>query len=99
MATAIVPPIYDPHLADWNIDMATERAYAMAMWLGRHQGLLIGVSAAAAVAASLEVAEAEHNAGREATIVHNSLRRRRQVPLGALLVRPQLLQTSTSRIN
>jgi len=69
MATAIVPPIYDPHLADWNIDMATERAYAMAKWLGRHQGLLIGVSAAAAVAAALEVAEGEHAAGREATVV------------------------------
>jgi S-sulfo-L-cysteine synthase (O-acetyl-L-serine-dependent) len=33
MATAIVPPIYDAKLADWNIDMATERAYAMAKWL------------------------------------------------------------------
>jgi cysteine synthase B len=69
MATAIVPPIYDPNLADLNIDMATERAYAMAKWLGRNQGLLIGVSAAAAVAAALEVAESEHAAGREATIV------------------------------
>ncbi len=69
MATAIVPPIYDDKLADWNIDMATERAYAMAKWLGRNQGLLVGVSAAAAVAASLEVAEAEHAAGREAVIV------------------------------
>ncbi len=69
MATAIVPPIYDSHLADLNIDMATERAYAMAKWLGRNQGLLIGVSAAAAVAASLQVAEAEYAAGREATIV------------------------------
>jgi cysteine synthase B len=69
MATAIVPPIYDPNLADWNIDMATERAYAMAKWLGRNQGLLIGVSAAAAVAAALEVAEAEYAAGREATVV------------------------------
>jgi cysteine synthase B len=69
MATAIVPPIYDPHLADANIDMATERAYAMAKWLGRHQGLLIGVSAAAAVAAALEVAEGEAAAGREAVVV------------------------------
>jgi cysteine synthase B len=69
MATAIVPPIYDPHLADRNIDMATERAYAMAKWLGRHQGLLIGVSAAAAVAAALEVAEGEAAAGREAVVV------------------------------
>jgi cysteine synthase B len=69
MATAIVPPIYDPTLADLNIDMATERAYAMAKWLGRNQGLLIGVSGAAAVAASLEVAEREAEAGREAVIV------------------------------
>jgi cysteine synthase B len=69
MATAIVPPIYDPKLADRNIDMATERAYAMAKWLGKHQGLLIGVSAAAAVAASLEVAEGEAAAGREAVVV------------------------------
>jgi cysteine synthase B len=69
MATAIVPPIYDSHLADWNIDMATERAYAMAKWLGRNQGLLVGVSAAAAVAAALQVAEGEAAAGREATVV------------------------------
>ncbi len=69
MATAIVPPIYDPKLADWNIDMATERAYRMAKWLGSHQGLLIGVSGAAAVAAALEVAEGEARAGREAVVV------------------------------
>jgi cysteine synthase B len=69
MATAIVPPIYDPTLADWNIDMATERAYRMAKWLGRNQGLLIGVSGAAAVAAALEVAEGEAAAGREAVVV------------------------------
>jgi cysteine synthase B len=69
MATAIVPPIYDANLADRNIDMATERAYAMSKWLGRNQGLLIGVSAAAAVAAALEVAEDEAAAGREAVVV------------------------------
>ena len=69
MATAIVPPIYDAHLADRNIDMPTERAYVMAKRLGRTQGLLVGVSAAAAVAASLDVAEEEARAGREAVIV------------------------------
>jgi cysteine synthase B len=69
MATAIVPPIYDDHLADRNIDMPTERAYAMARHLGRTQGLLIGVSAAAAVTAALDIAEEEHAAGRDAVIV------------------------------
>ncbi len=69
MATAIVPPIYDPTLANRNIDMPTERAYIMAKRLGKMQGLLVGVSAAGAVAASLDIAEEEARAGREAVIV------------------------------
>jgi cysteine synthase B len=69
MATAIVPPIYDPTLADRNIDMPTERAYIMAKRLGKTQGLLVGVSAAAAVAVSLDIAEEEARAGRAAVIV------------------------------
>ena len=69
MATAIVPRIYDAHLADANIDMDTEVAYAMCRNLGRNQGILVGISAAAAVAASLQVAEQEAAAGREAVIV------------------------------
>ena len=69
MATAIVPPIYDAALADRNIDMPTERAYIMAKRLGKTHGLLVGVSAAAAVAASLDIAEEEARANREAVIV------------------------------
>ncbi len=69
MATAIVPRIYDPKLADANIDMPTEVAYQMVKDLGRKHGLLVGISAAAAVAASLQIAEQEANAGREAVIV------------------------------
>lgn len=69
MATAIVPGIYDERLADRNIEMETETAHAMALRLARTQGLLVGVSAAAAVAASLRVAEEEAEAGRAAVIV------------------------------
>jgi len=69
MATAIVPPIYDPALADRNIDMPTERAYAMCKRLARTQGLLLGISAGAAVAAARDIAEEEARAGREALIV------------------------------
>jgi len=69
MATAIVPPIYDAALADANIFMETERSYAMAKELGRRDGLLVGVSAAGAVASSLQIAEQEARAGREAVIV------------------------------
>jgi cysteine synthase B len=69
MATAIVPSIYDPRLADANIEMSTELAYWMVKDLARNQGLLVGISAAAAVAASLQIGKQEAEAGREATIV------------------------------
>ena len=68
MATAIVPKIYDPELADENIEMPTETAYRMAKRLAREEGLLVGVSAAAAVATALQVGEREARAGREAVI-------------------------------
>jgi cysteine synthase B len=68
MESAIVPPIYDPSLADRNIEMPTETAYAMAKRLAREEGLLVGVSSAAAVAASLRVAE-EVSTEKETVIV------------------------------
>lgn len=69
MATAIVPSIYDPALADRNVEVATEDAYSMAKRLARTEGLLVGISAAAAVAASLRIAEEEAAQGKEAVIV------------------------------
>jgi len=69
MATAIVPPIYDASLADRDIEMPTETAYRMAKQLALTEGLLVGVSAAGAVAAALQIAEEEAAAGREAVIV------------------------------
>jgi len=57
LETAIVPGIYDPTLADANLAISTEDAYAMARRLAREEGLLVGVSAAAAVVGSLRVAE------------------------------------------
>jgi S-sulfo-L-cysteine synthase (O-acetyl-L-serine-dependent) len=69
MATAIVPPIYDAGLADRHVEQSTEGAYEMAKHLARTEGLLVGISAAAAVAASLRLAEEEHQAGRNAVIV------------------------------
>jgi cysteine synthase B len=69
MATAIVPRIYDASLADRDIEMPTETAYRMAKQLARTEGLLVGVSAAGAVAAALQIGEEEAAAGREAVIV------------------------------
>jgi S-sulfo-L-cysteine synthase (O-acetyl-L-serine-dependent) len=57
LPSAIVPRIYDPSLADENLEIVTEDAHAMARRLAREQGLLVGVSAAAAVVGCLQVAE------------------------------------------
>src|SRR5260221_2392082 len=56
MATAIVPKIYDPQLADRNLEISTEDSYAMARHLSRNAGLLVGISSAAAVVGCLKIA-------------------------------------------
>ncbi len=70
MASAIVPKIYDPALADQNLEITTEDAYAMARRLSRQSGLLVGVSAAAAVVGSLQVAsQSSLGRGQQSVIV------------------------------
>jgi len=55
LPSAIVPRIYDPTLADQNLEIVTEDAHAMARRLAREQGLLVGVSSAAALVGCLRV--------------------------------------------
>jgi S-sulfo-L-cysteine synthase (O-acetyl-L-serine-dependent) len=57
LPSAIVPRIYDPSLADENIEIVTEDAHAMARRLASDEGLLVGVSSAAAIVGSLQVAQ------------------------------------------
>src|SRR5437867_5206354 len=57
MASAIVPGIYDPTLADEDLRVATETAYKMVRRLAREEGLLAGVSSGAALVATLRVAK------------------------------------------
>jgi cysteine synthase B len=57
MASAIVPEIYDPGLADENLSITTEEAHAMTRRLAREEGLFVGISAGAAAVAALRVAE------------------------------------------
>src|SRR2546423_5037828 len=57
MASAIVPKIYDPKLADEDIEIATEDAYAYAIRASREEGLLLGISAGAAIAGCMQVAQ------------------------------------------
>jgi cysteine synthase B len=53
MASSPLPGIYDPEVPDMQIDISTEDAYEISRQLAREEGLLVGVSASAAVSAAL----------------------------------------------
>jgi cysteine synthase len=53
----VVPPIFEPQLAHRRVGVATEPAQDMARRLAREKGLLVGVSARAALVGALRVAE------------------------------------------
>ena len=55
MASALVPAIYDPRLADVALTVATEDALDLTRRLAREEGLFVGPSSGAALAASLEI--------------------------------------------
>jgi S-sulfo-L-cysteine synthase (O-acetyl-L-serine-dependent) len=57
METAIRPGIYDDTLADEDVRITTERAYAYTRRLASEEGMLVGVSSGAALAAALDLAE------------------------------------------
>jgi S-sulfo-L-cysteine synthase (O-acetyl-L-serine-dependent) len=69
MASAIVPKIYDATLADDNLEIGTEDAYAMARNLSRNAGLLVGISAAAAVVGCLKIAQGFQRRGNEEAVI------------------------------
>jgi S-sulfo-L-cysteine synthase (O-acetyl-L-serine-dependent) len=57
MQTSIVPKIYDPTIADETLFISTEAAHEMARRLSGEEGLLVGVSGAAALVGAMEVAQ------------------------------------------
>ena len=57
MESAIVPAIYDPSIADRDERVSTEEAHHLVRELARREGLLVGPSSGAALAACLRVAD------------------------------------------
>ena len=69
MPTAIVPGIYDDKIADDNLWLETEDAYRMTRWLGRHEGILVGMSSGANVHAAHTVGKQLVARGESGVIV------------------------------
>jgi len=57
LQTAMVPGIYDPTLADKNVEVATDDALRMTERLARDEGLFVGPSSGANVFAALRLAQ------------------------------------------
>ena len=55
LETAIVPGIYDPLLADKNIEVSTEEAYEILRAAAKHEGLRLSPSSAANIAGALKI--------------------------------------------
>ena len=68
LESAIVPGIYDADVPHEQRICQTERAYEFVRILGREEGLLVGISAAALMATALDIAREEAEAGRAAVI-------------------------------
>jgi cysteine synthase B len=69
MPSAIVPGIYDPALADDNIWIETEDAYAMCRRIAREEALLVGISSGANLVAARAVGRKLVEAGETGVIV------------------------------
>ena len=69
MESALVPPIYDPKIADRSLEAPTEESFELVRKVARTQGLLIGPSCAAALYGALEIAKEIDITGKSATIV------------------------------
>ena len=69
MGTAIRPGIYDESLADEDVSVSTERAHALTRRLAAEEGLLVGVSSGAALAATLDLAQRIQDQNGEGVIV------------------------------
>lgn len=69
MPTALVPRIYDASLADANLEVTTESAYEMVKRMARSAGVLLGISAGAALSAAEAVAKQAAERNQPAVIV------------------------------
>ena len=69
MPTAIRPGFYDDQLADGNLWIETEDAYKMTRWMGKNEGLLVGMSSGANVHAAHTIGQRLVNEGRSGVVV------------------------------
>ena len=64
IGAGFIPKVLDQGVYDAIMPISAEQAYAAARMMGRREGLLVGISSGAALAAAIELAKREENAGK-----------------------------------
>ena len=64
IGAGFVPPVLDTGIYDEIIPVSNEDAFSVGRLIGTQEGVLVGISSGAAVAAALELARRPENEGR-----------------------------------
>lgn len=69
IGAGFIPGVLDTKVYDEIIPVTNEDAYACGKMIGRNEGILVGISAGAALYAAIEVAKREENAGKNIVVL------------------------------
>lgn len=69
IGAGFIPGVLDTSIYDEIIPVSNEDAYATGKMIGRSEGILVGISAGAALWAAVEVAKREENAGKNIVVL------------------------------
>ena len=69
IGAGFVPEVLDTSVYDEIVCVSNEDAYAYGKMIGRTEGILVGISAGAALYAAIELAKREENAGKNIVVI------------------------------
>ena len=69
IGAGFIPGVLDTTVYDEIIPVSNEDAYAFGKMIGRTEGILVGISAGAALFAAIELAKKEENAGKNIVVI------------------------------
>ena len=69
IGAGFIPEVLDTSIYDEIVCVSNEDAYAYGKMIGRTEGILVGISAGAALYAAMELAKKEENAGKNIVVI------------------------------